>query len=255
MVDHTNFYENLKEAEMRLLHTVVLYDEDPYYVIAICDHKADGVFRVYLDPLGQDTGLAINNYSVPYEWYQETPDGPTRGDKMDLFLDKHKNCGILRKKMNSPLFKKFRPFPLGMCNHDAKAIYIERQPVRQTFQGLNQNMLYSVPVGFPVAGLKSSSRVVGLCDMPVYNTIKGIYPSIEDCVKNLLDPDVINESAAFDRQFALLKGPLDILFLVYKTEVIGYLVDNKPDTVKLGNSYHYTKEVVEALTLFKNIQM
>ena len=48
---HPNFYENLKEAQMRLLRTVVTYDNEPYYVGAITNHMKDGIFRVYLLPL------------------------------------------------------------------------------------------------------------------------------------------------------------------------------------------------------------
>jgi hypothetical protein len=51
-------------------------------------------------------------------------------------MAEHPAAGILRKQMNSPLFNKFRPYPLGMCNTKGqRAYYLERQPNRKTEQG------------------------------------------------------------------------------------------------------------------------
>jgi hypothetical protein len=49
MQEHVNFYENIKEARMRLKGTIVLYEGIPYRVLAIADHKGP-VFRIYLNP-------------------------------------------------------------------------------------------------------------------------------------------------------------------------------------------------------------
>src|SRR3546814_5918592 len=67
MVKYTNFYETVKEADMRLRHTLVMYDGEPYYVLLISDHKKDGVFRIYMDKAGNEHGFAFQREQVPYE--------------------------------------------------------------------------------------------------------------------------------------------------------------------------------------------
>lgn len=257
MPAYKNFYETLKEAEMRLLHTVVLYDGEPYYVIAITDHKPDGIFRVYLDAIDHEHGLTINRFMgkndwVPYEWHQGTPSDPSRGQKMDEWLDKHPKEGIIRKMINSPAFNKFRPFELGMCNHNGRVMYVERHPTRHTQQGLTQNMLYYHRVSLDAANRPAVG--VDFVSQAMYDTIKGNYPSIGECITNLLDPEIENEAVAFHRKFALIRGPVDTLFLAYKGDVIGILPHNDLSCVNLAKKFKYTKEVVEDLKVFDTIK-
>ena len=65
---HPNFYENLKEAQLRLRGPVVCYDGLPYSVVTICGHKSDGIFRVYLNPIGQEEPIyfpnGMNNFNT-----------------------------------------------------------------------------------------------------------------------------------------------------------------------------------------------
>lgn len=255
MADYVNFYENVKEAEIRLNHTVVLYDGLPYYVLCICDHKPDGIMRVYLDPLGAEDGkLSIQRtYGVPYEWLQESPNGPTRGDMMDKFLDTDvgKQSGILRKMMNSPKFNKFRPFPLGMVNIQGSVILVERQPMRQTQQGLTNNMLSQSKI--TIDGASGGIRPVNIASPELADTILNKYPSPEDCRKNLLDPEVQNTGAAFHRSFALIRGPIRSLFLAYKTDIVGFLEKGDFSSLRLADEFRYTKEVIEDLKLFNNV--
>ncbi len=256
MVEYVNFYENIKEAEIRLNHTVILYDGLPYYVHCMCDHKPDGIMRIYLDPLGAEDGrLAVQrNLSIPYEWHQESPNGPTRGDMMDEWLetDQGKSSGVIRKMMNSPKFNRFRPFPLGMSNYQSKVVFIERQPMRQTQQGLTNNMMFQVKVGLdgPIPGYKALS----VTSPELFDVIVGKYPSPEDCLINLLDPEVSNEGAAFHRNFALVRGPIRSLFLAYKTDIVGFLEKGDFSSLRLADEFKYTKEVIEELKLFGTIQ-
>lgn len=255
MKEHVNFYENLKEAEMRLVHTVVLYDGEPYYVLAITDHKKDGIFRVYLDPLGSEGGKGLTHirHSVPYEWHQETLDGPTRGDKMDEFMEKTKDSTIIRKMMNSPLFDRFRPFPLGMCNKGGNTYFVERQPTRHTQQGLTGNMFDTTIIDLGKDRNPYKSGGVSLFDAAFYDTIKGNYPSVYECIENLHDPKCGTGSAAFHRNFAVIRGPVGLLFLVYKQDVIGYLPNGDLSLVKLEPNSAHLKESVADLQCFANI--
>lgn len=249
MVTYTNFYETQKEASMRLTGTVVLYDGEPYYVLLISDHKADGIFRVYLDKLGTKNGMAHINIPVPYHNH---PDPKFNGDSMDEWLEKNPDKGIIRKMMNSPKFNKFRPFPLGMMNCEGNVVYAERRPNRSTQQGLTDTMIKS-----NVVSLVNTGKIpygIGATSVPLYHTIMGNYPTPLECIKNLTDKKNANQGAAFNREFAFLAGPAETLFLAYKSDVVGVLPEGDLSAVKLANKYKYVKEAVADLNLFETIK-
>lgn len=250
MKEHVNFYENLKEAVMRLRHTIVLYDGEPVYVRAITDHKKDGIFRMYLDPLHlvQKSGRSIPDVShIP-------SDHESLGPLLDQFMDENPNSGLLRKQMNSPKFNKFRPFPLGMCNiHGQGTSYVERQPVRpRTEQGLVRAALYEIPV--TASKMREQRFTLDMFTEAFKDCILGRYPTAKDCITNLQDPDVTNEAAAFDRNFAFVRGPINMIFLAYKDNVVGVLPKGDLSVVKLGRDFTFVKEAVEELNLFSDIQ-
>src|SRR3546814_20877703 len=66
---------------------------------------------------------------------RSTPQHIERGKRMDNFLKDNPDCGIIRKNMDSPLFNRFRPFPLGMCNLNGETYFLCRSPTRNTQQG------------------------------------------------------------------------------------------------------------------------
>lgn len=262
MAKYTNFYETIKEANMRLQHTVVLYDGEPHYVLCICDHKSDGIFRVYLDPCGDEMKMAMHmGLSIPYEWHEDPtyPNGigntpvyhKARGEKMDAWMEANPGK-ILRKMMNSPAFNKFRPYELGMMNTKHGAIYAQRSPTRHTQQGLTTAMISATPVSLEehVPG-RSRAQAISLTSDYFRQCVKGAYPSAEECITALKSKDVANNSAAFHRHFALVRGPVSSLFLQYKEDVIGIIPSNKPDQVLLGTEFSHCKEVVEALGTFQ----
>lgn len=256
MKEHPNFYENIKEAHMRLVNTVVLYDGEPYYILTITDHNPDGVFRVYMDPLGRPEGLVHQNHEVPYEWYDEP--GMSRGQKMDQWLEKNEKLGIIRKMMNSPKFNRFRPFPLGMCNIVGRVYYVERGPVRHTQQGLMQTMLNSTPLALDYQSVpgasKRSSASPNIFSVDFYNTIMGKYPTARECLDNLNDPKIGNEGAAFSRNFCFVRGPLDMMFLGYKEDIVGYLPHSDFDEIRLGKQFGHVREAVSELELFNSVK-
>jgi hypothetical protein len=197
--------------------------------------------------------MAMQNYSIPVNWHDEGP-GKSRGDKMDQFLEKNPESGVLRKMMNSPKFNRFRPFPLGMANIDGNVVYVERQPIRRGSQGLTEMMINQKLMVAPGAdGRRVSYRTVELPSRELGWVIKGDYPDAAECVEALNDPDCTNTGAAFDRRFAFIRGPSNLLFFAYKADVIGVLPTNSLDLVRINPEFNYTKEVVDGLGIFKEI--
>lgn len=253
MKEYPNFYETLKEAKMRLEHTIVLYDGVPHYIWCITNHKPDGIFRVYMEPLNNENGNAVNRIGgVPYDH----PDD-IRGDNMDKWMEKHSDGGIIRKMMNSPMFNKFRPFELGMCNYRGNAVYVQRQPRRETNQGLTEGMLHCTPIELvPSApGARRIGPSVPSFGPQIHNCIMGVYPTIQECLVNLADPKCANNSVAFHRQFAILRGPLLTLYLSYKGQLIGFIPGSDTSVVRLDKEFAYVKEVVEATKVFDKIEL
>lgn len=244
---YKNFYETTKEANMRLRGTIILYDGIPYYVLGVSDHKSDGIFRIYLD---NATDLAMYKYDgIPQISNQ---DYNAWGVRMDKFMETTPQANILRKQMNSPLFNRFRPFPLGMVNIEGTVAYTQRHPTRRTEQGLTDTMLVSSRLSL------SGSRGDGGIRIPIFSKelmacIVGQYPSYVEVIENLYDPAVTNLGAAFHRDFAVLRGPLNVMFLAYKNDVIGVIDSNNIHSVRLDKKFVYCKEVVESLNLFSNI--
>lgn len=249
MANHPNVYENLKEAQFRLNGTIVMYDGIPYYVIAITSHKSDGIFRVYLDPINWDgTSLrSLPNYS------DYSPEDSRLGTYIDKWMDDNPKSLLIRKQMNSPKFNKFKPFQLGMCNYGTRTYYLERQPVRRHEQGLTRSSVSETRVTLDEGRKESGGMSVEFYSNAFHACVLGQHPSAEDCMKNLLDSEVENEAGAFHRQFALVRGPIGMIFLAYKTHIIGVVPYGDFSKIKLGKNFPHTKEVVEGLGLFDNI--
>lgn len=253
MADYDNFFETKKEAEMRLRGTVVLYDGYPYYVVGIGDHKPDGIFRIYMDPISSNE-MTINNFAGLPSSEMALP-GSSVGGLYDLFMENNKKAPLIRKMMNSPKFNKFRPFPLGMCNVNSTVYYIERQPTRKSEQGLTQQMLNISPIGLSLKGSKISSGYFNMFSDDFRACILGDYPTAQASIAAIKNPKIYNDAAAFHREFAFVRGPLDVLYLAYKDNVIGILPNSDMTSVTIGKEYGYTREVVEGLGLFSNVTL
>lgn len=254
MPAHLNFYENIKEAHIRLHNTVVMYDSLPYYVIAITNHHGDGIFRIYLQPLGDES--VGNCVEGPFEYTNNLHrEDPALGAKLDSWMASYPNAKTICLRMNSPLFNKYRPFPLGMCNYGPSVFYMERQPTRKTEQGLTVNSVAETRLSLTgqVTMSRRGSITVNFTGEAMRSCIIGDHPSIQDCVSALMSDKFQNEGLAFHRDFALLKGPIDLLFLAYKNDIIGVLPKSDLSFVKLDPKYIHAKEVVEKLALFEKI--
>lgn len=262
MAKHKNFYETINEMSMRITNTLVLYKGVPHYVLAVANHKSDGIFRVYLDPMpSSKTSFKFFEYQereVPYLNYDgfcET------GVNMDKYLDSHKSSRIVRKMANSPHFENFRPFPLGFVNSrelGKEAVFTERAPTRHTQQGLTQTMISFcllpnlVSPGSTSQSFSSSNLSASLTSInnpTLHDTIVGGYPSASEALASTKK----NKACAFHRLFAFCSGPAGSVFLSYKGEIAGMLVSEDLQQVKLSKSYNFLKESVEELNTFQSV--
>ena len=253
MKEYKNFYENLKEANDRLLRTIVLYDGRPVHILAITDHE-DGIFRAWCEPVGVERNQGLKQFhymSVNYSY--TNPELPKCLEELDK---KYPDSGIMRKYLSSHKFNRFRPFPLGMCNVGTQVYYVERQPIRPSMhQGLTKSGCYETLI---TAGSRQDNprRIAESLDIhsPAFkDCILGDHYSAEVVLNALKDPRIAHDALAFHREFALVRGPIDMLFLAYRSDIIGVLPNNNFDLLKLGRQFGYCREVVAELGLFQNI--
>ena len=247
MAEHKNFYENLEEALNRLRNTIVLYDNEPYYIWTITNHKGDGVFRVYMSKVadvskGVPSALSIGHTSA------------SLGPAMDQHVDgnaKNPAQPIFRKKMDSSYFNKFRPFPLGMMNLTGHAIYMERTPARPSMlQGLSHNMISAILID---ANGGSRTAVNPNCS-EFHDCVVGDYPSPKEALEGVTSDKTKNSSIAFNREFALIRGPIDTVFIAYRGDVVGALLLGDFSVLRLGRKYKHLKEAVKDLNLFASVE-
>lgn len=250
MVDYPNFYESLPEANKRIKGTVVLYDGLPFHVLAVANHFDDGIFRVYMEPLcdGKDSE---NRYS-PFDGISKNSgDNPSVGPLCDEYLQMKPHSKVIRKKMNSPHFKRFRPFPLGFVNLDGRCVYVERAPTRRTEQGLNGQSITQISVC--LGEKRFHNRAVCLLTKELGDTILGYYPGIDETFEALNNPEISNLGVAFDRKLALLRGPIGMLFLAYKGDIVGVFPHSDKSFLKLGDNFKYLHEVLATTEYFERI--
>ena len=258
MPQFINFYENLAEARLRLLNTIVTYDGHPCYVHWIAEHQGDGRFRIYIEKLGTvGYGFGRDNY----------PDFPDRNNSyennyasvLDEWLDRNPDAAIVRKLMSSAKFNKFRPFPLGNVNYNGEVYHIERRPTRQTIQGIRSESILTEKVTAS-PNVDTGNSIVKLIRVHIdlygrefADCVLGNYPSYQEVIENLRSPLCANSGAAFHRDFSVVRGPIKTLFLCYKTEGIGFI--GVGDGLLLDSSYEYLKEQVEELNVFPYINL
>jgi hypothetical protein len=247
VVEHVNFYENIAEAHQRLLNTLITYDGVPHKVVAITDHREKGkIFSIYMLPIPFTMGV---DYPPAIERYRHG------SNEQGIYLDdwikgEGENCKLVRKHMNSPKFNRFRPFPLGMINEAGSANFLQRQPQRTRESGMSRASILQSEVTIDGNGYEGV-RQNSIDTKEMRDCILGVYPTFKECVAQLRKPDIINSSVAFDRNFAIIRGPLDLFFLNYKAETIGLIEEG--DKLLLGRDFKYYREVIEELGVFSRV--
>jgi hypothetical protein len=206
-------YETLEEAEMRLSGTLVMYDEEPVYITGVGpaapgDPKPD-VFRVYAVPLPA------------------------------AVLDRGENKKEFRRFISSNKFD-LRTIRMGFVNLPDELIYCSRAPAKQYKQGICNATLNCT--GVTGRGGKRLSNLVSRQEF--VDAIKGRYPSFEKAYHDILEGE--QDACAFSRDFGIV-GDIELdglLYLYYKTEKVGFVMDGK---VNLSAGTSCLKESLEEL--------
>lgn len=186
MARQTMVYDSVEEANNRIVGTIVTYDGRPVQVVSAEDHE-DGIIR-----------LRIREF--PFN-------GRERGGE------------DTRKKINSPLFRRFVTPPLGYCNYferdNASAIWCERVSARTRRQGLCGEVFNGVShQGYRVE-FDALSRSEAFREM-----IAGEYPSFDDALGRLFP----NSCIAISRDFALHMGVEGFTYLYWRRDPVALVV-------------------------------
>lgn len=230
-----NIYDNLEEAQFRLAGTVVTYDSKPCYVQNVEEHR-DGIIRLQIVPLPHNVGRGVRE----------------NRDDIDEDSNLFPAGALIRKKINSPKFNRFRTMPLGYMNYFdngrngarvTMAHYVERIPVRRSKQGLSQEgcrmktVTEQMQVTF--AGMIASQAF--------YEMAIGEYPSYEEAYQRLVTGSCI----AVTRDFAVYRDQDGFPYLLHQNKKIGIC---SRDTVTLGRNFQYMREeIVETECLPRNV--
>lgn len=247
---YPNFYETIDEARMRLRDTIILYYGVPYLVFALLTNS-DGIFRVVLRPIGLEEPMGSQPW--PDQIHHYNYNTPECASYVGSWLASNPELGWIMPKINDDGFDCFRPFPLGMCNAKSGLIYTERQPTRKVEQGLIRSMVIDTRVTFDKGSKALFNGGVNLFGPEFRATIVGEYPSAQECLEGLLNPNVKTEAAAFHREFALIRGPMQTTFLVYKRDVVAALPNKDFSVLQLGSEFKHLQESITELELFQSI--
>ena len=127
---------------------------------------------------------------------------------------------------------KTRNFNLGYVNFQSRVVFLTRNPRRQYQQGLSDNNVV-VSTGERFSNVRNSKHFV--------DAVRGIYPSINDCIKRLQNADCA--SIAFNTEFALAgNGESGIIRLMYREVEVGVVVNN---TIFLGDQHKWLNKHIQ----------
>jgi hypothetical protein len=125
-------------------------------------------------------------------------------------------------------------FRLGMCTLNGETAYLTRTPVRKMGIGISTENISYVRVGGIGNGYDFLDEILKLVGEPVYNTIIGIYPNVEDAFSqaSLITGGVV----AFDRQMAVDSSAN----IYYKDKIVGKYVTNTKAAPFISFSSRYS---------------
>lgn len=192
-------YDSVDEANNRLANTVVTYEGRPVWIDGARNH-ADGVIR-------------LNMIEHPF------------------------NSDVVRKRIDSPAFNRFRSPPLGFCNYfdsgSRHVLFCQRTSPRSRRQGLCSDNLRAE---YLLTGNRERFDRIYRSEA-FKEMIEGSYPEFDE-VMRLLVPD---SSIAVDREFALLRSKVGFTTLMYKTVEAGIIFRGN---LYLSPDHQYLTEMI-----------
>lgn len=198
MARTTMVYDSVEEATNRIAGTIVTYEGRPVYIRSVENHD-DGVLRVQMAEF------------------------PYRGE-------------YVRKKINSPAFRRFVTPPLGYCNYfnreNANAVWCERISSRSRRQGLCAEVFNAVTHGGYRIGFDELMATEAFREM-----IVGEYPAFDDVIGRLIP----NSCIAVSRDFAVGMGAEGFTFLYWRRDPIALVVRGN---IMLRNDKQHMMETI-----------
>lgn len=216
MDKNSYFWTDLTQAQERLTHCVVLYDDQPFYIESVEAHE-DGIPRARL--------LACN---------------PTREAS--------------RKMLNSPKFKRFRDLPrLGWSNMGGAmgAALLERRAVTTRTHGLNNNNVSVKTFRTVDSGevlLRGGNYNFNGCMFlqGFSDANSGKFPTLAGILQNIAEGSAI----AYSRKFCVFRDTTGIRWLYRNSDRVGLFTG--VDTLNLLTKFAFLREEImedEAFTL------
>lgn len=132
----------------------------------------------------------------------------------------------------------FTPVPLGFCNHNKDALYVQRIPKRQYKQGLCKGNISALGITADASREGINSILTGKV-RSLAHCIKGNYPSITSAIKMVVEGGC--RSAAFARKLAIDEN----LSVYYKLDKIG-VMDEETQKISFLRNMKHLKGIVHA---------
>lgn len=203
------FWTDIEQARVRLLGTIVLYKDLP----------------VYVQDITRGQGLA--NPRTP----------------RILISDVEDTTKMVRKRLDSPHFNKFRSLPsLGWINRrQGQAVFVERLPARIQQHGISQQNTRVHHFNGDLALLDSGRPDISQTFFNKYFKMshQGLFPSLESILNNIQEGNAI----AFNRDCCVTRDELGMRWLYHKTRKVGMFPG--ADTVVLANKFSYLRDTLQ----------
>ena len=208
------FWTDIRQAEERLADSVVMYDGMPMKVMHV-----------------------INGIDFPDGGHRASlvTCGPTRED--------------VRKKLNSPKFKRFRELPtcgwMNSVERKAGAVYTERRALTTRTHGLNNNNV--VVTSFRSRDGENNPMISKgghynfqhfIYDTGFIQQQKDEYPSLVGTLDNIQE----SSSIAISPTFCVMRDARGIRWLYRHLECVGLFTGN--DTLNLLTRHSYLREEI-----------
>lgn len=233
MPDFPDYYENIDEAQFRLQGTVVTYDGKPCYIQNIQRHR-DGILRCYIVMLPNRIDRRYDD-----EFVEVVDDD----DEINPDIPQ-----AIRKKITSPKFNRFRPFPMGFVNFFRdypKAKYLTRIPGRRSKQGLYSETFKVDHIDTRMADRGGFNTYVSQPEFR--DCVVGEYPTFEEAMDTLRADTAI----AVNREFAIERDNLGLNYLYHRLDKVGIARGRE---VLLADKFSFLREgIIECQNLPNNV--